>query len=265
MAYFTDAAALARDRGHAGSPMAAAWRAWAWLRIPRIETWPRAVAFAQTVPGKILLMLILAAGLAPFYAPWTALAMATSAGACAFAGRYRAYVVTAGTLAVLITQPVWFDWAAPTLAAAQQGLAGEIDLDALRWMTLLAVLVFSAAAFHATRVRVLRRPVLSLLIYFFGLTALACSGVLHGSMQVALWGFLATLACYFWFICYALQDSTSKAASPFAVQAGTLHPFWGSSATPFGKGAAYLRKVEAKTPDELAVTQLKGLKLLIWS
>ncbi len=35
-------------------------------------------------------------------------------------------------------------------------------------------------------------------------------------------------------------------------------------ADPFVKGAPYLRKIEAKSPEELAVTQLKGIELLYW-
>jgi hypothetical protein len=37
------------------------------------------------------------------------------------------------------------------------------------------------------------------------------------------------------------------------------------SSVPFPKGAAYLRKIEAKDSMELAVTQLKGVKLLYWA
>jgi hypothetical protein len=37
------------------------------------------------------------------------------------------------------------------------------------------------------------------------------------------------------------------------------------SPTPFGKGAAFLRRHQAKTNEELAVTQLKALKLLAWA
>src|SRR5207302_25851 len=54
---------------------------------------------------------------------------------------------------------------------------------------------------------------------------------------------------------------------PFRLQFGTFFPFWvgsGDSSTPVGKGAAYLRKVEAHTPKDLAVVQLKAVKLLMW-
>jgi hypothetical protein len=44
-----------------------------------------------------------------------------------------------------------------------------------------------------------------------------------------------------------------------------FRPIWGSTATPFPKGAAYLRRIEAKNPEQLAVYQLKGLKLLAWA
>jgi hypothetical protein len=48
------------------------------------------------------------------------------------------------------------------------------------------------------------------------------------------------------------------------LQLGTLRPFWGDSPLPFTKGAAYLRKIEAHTPRDLSITQLKAIKLLIW-
>ena len=38
----------------------------------------------------------------------------------------------------------------------------------------------------------------------------------------------------------------------------------GAPRTPFPKGAANWRKIETRTPEALAITQLKGLKLLLW-
>jgi D-alanyl-lipoteichoic acid acyltransferase DltB (MBOAT superfamily) len=51
----------------------------------------------------------------------------------------------------------------------------------------------------------------------------------------------------------------------FIYQLGHYQPFWGGSNTPFPKGAAYLRKIEAKNAEELAISQLKGIKLLYWA
>jgi hypothetical protein len=44
-----------------------------------------------------------------------------------------------------------------------------------------------------------------------------------------------------------------------------LHPFWGSSATPIGKGSGHLSKLRCQSTDDLAITQLKSLKLLVWA
>jgi len=34
--------------------------------------------------------------------------------------------------------------------------------------------------------------------------------------------------------------------------------------TPFGKGAAFWRRMESTIPRELSITQIKGMKLLLW-
>ena len=70
---------------------------------------------------------------------------------------------------------------------------------------------------------------------------------------------------YIWFIAYSLLDSDLKSHDPFSLQLGTFRPFWGLTYTPFVKGAAYLRRIEVRNPEQLAVAQLKGLKLLLWS
>ena len=68
---------------------------------------------------------------------------------------------------------------------------------------------------------------------------------------------------YLWFIAYALTDKNSKPAKELTLELTAFRPLWGSTNTPFPKGAAYLRRIEAKTPEQLAVVQLKGLKLLV--
>jgi hypothetical protein len=62
-----------------------------------------------------------------------------------------------------------------------------------------------------------------------------------------------------------LADATVQQPAPFWQHLGVFHPFWGSTLTPFGKGVSYLRKFEARTAEELAVTQLKGVKLAAWT
>jgi len=62
-----------------------------------------------------------------------------------------------------------------------------------------------------------------------------------------------------------MLDQQDKDRNSVGVQLGTFHPFWGSSTTPIPKGAAYLRRIESKNPIDLAVTQLKALKLILWA
>jgi hypothetical protein len=86
------------------------------------------------------------------------------------------------------------------------------------------------------------------------------SGQVHGAALAGLWAAVLILAPAMWFIGYAIADARAQgSAMPL------LRPFWSMSGTPFGKGWGYLSKFEAKTPGELAVTQLKGTRLLAWA
>ena len=61
--------------------------------VPRIETYPRIVAFAQTLFGRALLLLVFATLLIPSGRSWQLLAL--GAAACAYAGRYRRWALLA--------------------------------------------------------------------------------------------------------------------------------------------------------------------------
>ena len=163
--------------------------------------------------------------------------------------------------------PYWINWSVPFQTALRENVQRQIVFQ-LNWIMVPLVFLFSAVAMQLVRRfpdhPMARRPILSLHGTFLILILLTASGLLHGTPLVALWSFIATLGAYFWFLCYALADQRVKDGSPVLVQFGVFHPFWGSSTTPIGKGAAYLRNVEAKNSRDLAVTQLKGLKLLMW-
>jgi hypothetical protein len=115
-----------------------------------------------------------------------------------------------------------------------------------------------AYARHDKQSLLARRPVLTLLAIECLLCLLSYKGIFSGHIRLALWCLLSVLTPYFWFLAYALVDQRSKDRSSDVFQLGTFHPAWGgSSSSPIGKGAAYLRKVLAKTPEELAITQMK--------
>jgi hypothetical protein len=110
-----------------------------------------------------------------------------------------------------------------------------------------------------------RRPVFAILLVAAGLCALTCLPVIHGITRVLLWSLLTVFTTNIWFLCYGLVDQRARDPMPALFHLGIFHPFSGTSSVPWGKGAAFLKKAQAKTPRDLAVTQLKAIKLLFWS
>ncbi|MEI7613675.1 MAG: hypothetical protein WCK63_12245 [Betaproteobacteria bacterium] len=109
-----------------------------------------------------------------------------------------------------------------------------------------------------------RRPVITLLGTTIVLSLISYFSPI-GQTHEVMWTFLLVFKGYLWFLAFAIVDQRSRHTSPDIVQMGVQLPFWGSSNVPYGKGAAFLRSHWSKTPDELLVTQIKGLKLLAWS
>src|SRR5579862_3725666 len=231
------------------------------LPIDKDERW---IAFTQQPTGKLLLLIAFGLLLMPATYLWLPITLAIAASS--FAGRYRPALMTVGTLLVLICDPRWFDISGVLILEANKN---RIHILWLRILALALITIFTGLSINLVRSykssRLARRPVISLLGAFSLFVLIAASGVLNGSAQIMLWAFLSAFSAYFWFLCYALIDQKSKDGASFAFQLGTFHPFWGSSTTPIGKGDAYLRKVDSDSPREVAITQLKGLKLLLWS
>ena len=236
-------------------------------RFLPLEAYPRLVLLAQQPAGKAGIFVMFALLLAPLNTLWLPISIA--AAASGLAGRHRGLIVATGTLAVWFLQPGWFDWTAPQVAARHQGLVTQIDLTSLRALMISVVLLLSVAVLYwgrlAPRMTLARRPVLTLLTIVLALMTIGSSGILQGYPLVLLWSFVSTLVACMWFLSYALVEQRSTGIGPPVVQLGAFHAFWGSSKTPIGKGAAYLKKVEAQDHQELAVAQLTGLKLIAWT
>ncbi|MFM2069470.1 MAG: hypothetical protein RLZZ584_4379 [Pseudomonadota bacterium] len=223
------------------------------------------VAFVQTLPGQVLLVALF---LALARAGALSLTAVLAAAACAWLPAWRSWVMLLATAAVLLRQPDWFGLDGLRAVLAQEGLgrldAVQVVLPALVLYAVLVVGVLALARRHRRSLPV-RRPVLCLLALEAALGALACAPWLHGAARVACWAVLVVYSAYLWFLAHALIDQRSRAPAPWPLQLATFHPFWGSTCTPYGKGAAFVRKHLADSPAELAVTQLKGLKLLAWA
>ena len=215
--------------------------------IPRIETYPAIVSFAQTVPGKLVLLAVFGAGLSLYHEHWRQVILCLAL--MTFMARSRRLLLTLATVAFVF--------------------ATHRNSGALTEATIAAVLVLGSFLFWCAtrwpRSWFGRRPILSLLSGFTVVIVIA-SRIPAGSKVYSLvWIFVEFLTMYIWFIGYSLLDRSSADRDPVTLQVGTYRPFWGSTHTPYPKGAAYLRRIEARDAQQLAITQLKGLKLLAWS
>lgn len=223
--------------------------------IPRLETFPSVVTFAQTIIGKIAILALFGLGL--YYATWLHyihnprwIVQICFLVAVTVLPRYRRIVLALGTFGWAFG--IWWQW-----AERPQIVQAAVSVVCAALIFLLAI------RFRNTWFG--RRPVATLLTGF-ALTVFVASYLPRGgSLRTVAFDFLPVAAAYLWFLAYSLMDIPAKNRDSVASQVGAYQPVWGSTATPFPKGSAYLRRIEAKNPEQLAVAQLKGLKLLAWS
>ena len=218
--------------------------------IPRIDTYPAVISFAQTFAGKLIFLFLFGAGLALLIQDWLPLSFCLAI--IAVVPARRRLLVTASTLVFTFVVP-WKTYPFPMYTL----------------VILVLILTFGALLFWCAalwpRSWYGRRPVFVLLSGYAALIV-AASFIPPGStFWVLIWLFAHYFSTYVWFIGYSLHDRYATDRDPFSLQLGSYRPFWGSTNTPFAKGAAYLRRIEAKDATHLAVIQLKGLKLLAWA
>jgi hypothetical protein len=225
-------------------------RTWADFRlIPRIETFPSVVAFAQTATGKALLLAAFSLAFR-FFVPnlIPVLHLALPLALITFLPEYRRFVLAVAPLCLFAVQ-----MAAPPMVVglnlATVGVGILLFLSARRW---------PKSWFG-------QRPVIFLLCGYSLLILVACAATPSTFAHKFAWSLVAAVTSYVWFIGYALMDRSAKPQSDTALEVAAFRPLWGSTTTPFPKGAAYLRRIEARDAEQLAIVQLKGLKLLVWA
>jgi hypothetical protein len=241
-------------------------------RLFEIDKQANLVEFIQGAPGRIALVVVFATLLAIGTRSWQLpLATAFAAGVVAYLPRYSALAFAIATLIFTLNRS-WdgIGSTAITYLMTKELVTGfdarSVTRIALLISFIICILMIEVARRNKNSL-ISRRPVASLLAFVSIISVLATSELATGTFRVALFAFLLAFTPYVWFLSYALIDQRSRDRSPLPFQLGTFHAFWtwGSSATPYGKGTSFLRKFKAKTPEELAVTQLKGIKLLIWA
>jgi hypothetical protein len=239
-----------------------------WRLIPSFETQPELVRLAQTVSGRIALLAVFALLLSLQCHTWFSLCAFLAP--MAFLPKYRRVLVTCGTLYWLLFHNVWSEWGLPRSVAVRVG--AQVDFAWLMPVAVGALLAFGAGyCWMVTRwrtARLLRRPILLLGSCYSALLLGACYAPVTPAGRVYLWTAVIMLGSYFWFIGYTLLNRNSRDRDSLPLQMGLWFPFWiggSGSFTPFPKGAAYLRRIEARTPADLAVTQIKAVKLILWT
>jgi hypothetical protein len=227
------------------------------------------VTWAQTLPGKLALMVLAFLALT-ITLDWKEALFGVAAMAV-FANwpKWRSVILFVSTYAVAFLFPHSSIDDAIGGIAAIEGFA-DLSPVSLSYMALICFSFMSwglmAYARHYKRSVLAQRPLLTLLAFEFVLCLLSYQGVTHGLPRLMLWSLLCVLTPYFWFLAYALVDQRSKDRSSDLFQLGIFHPLWGGPGSiPMGKGAAFLRKMLVKNPKEMAITQIKGVKLLLWA
>jgi hypothetical protein len=216
--------------------------------IPRIDGDPRVVAFAQTTAGK-LAMLACAAVLFYFRGVRDPLVMVVMAGIFFLPRHVWALMALGGIYWIPSMIKGGF-----SLEQRVIGMALALIVAVLLWMIIRRWPKGLAG----------RRPRLALLGVFAASVgaALLMPG---GRVSVVLWSLVASLSACLWIFSFALTDRADTSLWPNAAMFFSFFPAALASTTPFFKRPSAMRRMEAKTAEERAVVQLKGLKLLAWS
>jgi hypothetical protein len=241
--------------------------------IPAIDQSPMLLQLARHAGGKVLLLAVFAFGLYLHGSRWWP-ELVLILAAMTYWPQFRRPLLTAATLYWLFSQHINLKWGLLRRVFDGQGLATTTSWSTY-WLSLVVTtIVFSAMYYYLVRKSrgswLYRRPVATLLAGYIVCLTIASYAPLSATLQAWLWGFLIILGHYIWYLAYSLHDrnavpGTNFPGTKFIYQLGHYQPFWGGTNTPFPKGAAYLRKIEAKNAEELAISQLKGIKLLYWA
>ncbi|HKP61040.1 MAG TPA: hypothetical protein VJV78_30125 [Polyangiales bacterium] len=235
-----------------------------------IDERPAFVRFATTLQGQLALATVFG-GLLAF--AWqvriAALALLGAVAVAHLSSPRRELALLTGTLATVWLEPFWHANDEYEQFLVQATLGTAISARTLQRVLTLALFAAAAAAFlwvaRHPKALVSRRPVAVMLTLLSFATAMGLYVVPPGLSQVWLIVAIKTAAVYMWFVCYGVVDQRAAKRQPIAFSLGTLRGFWCSFSPPIGKGAAYLERVRVRTPEELAVSQLKAVKLLVWS
>lgn len=229
------------------------------------------VEWSQGMMGRLLIYVVAITAVATYFPWWESALVVSAAMAAAYRPNLRNPILFTATWIAAFLEIGFSENQVLTdigVILHNEQLAG-ISAMVLAFGFLVAVMIGAWAMLAFVRRNpksfLARRPLITLLAVEVLLCALPALDVMQGLPRVLLGSMLIVLTPYVWFLPYAIADQRSRDPSDPLLQMATLRPFWSPTYLPFGKGAAFLRKTLSKTPRDLAVTQLKGIKLLLWS
>lgn len=229
------------------------------------------VECSQGMMGKLLIYVIAITAVATYFPWWESALVVSAAMAAAYRPNLRNPILFAATWIAAFLEIGLFENQVLTdisVILHHEQIAG-ISVTVMAFTFLLAVMIGAWVILAFVRKNpktfLARRPLITLLAVVALLCVLPALDVMQGLPRALLWSMLIVLTPYVWFLTYAIADQRSRDPSDPVLQMAVLRPFWSPTYLPFGKGAAFLRKNLSKTPRDLAVTQLKAIKLLLWS
>ena len=229
------------------------------------------IAWSQAVSGRSIIFCTATAAVATYFPWWETLLVVSAAMAAAYMSKFRNPILFTATWSAAFLEMGLAENAILEdigVVMQQEQMAGPPPI-VLASLFLLFVMIGAWGSLEWVRRHphclLARRPLLCLLALEVVLCGLTTMDGMQGLPRVMLWSMLIVLTPYVWFLPFAIVDQRSQQASPRLMQLAVLRPFWSPTYLPFGKGAAFLRKHLSKTPEDLAITQLKAIKLLIWS
>lgn len=240
----------------------------AWLKIDQN---PNAIEFAKSKIGLFALhaaFIVVMVLSQQFSNSALALISLTITGV-AILPKYRTLIILAASVFYLLLRPFRVDGWNSLLNAKALELPISISPYIWQFSAVAAFLCFSFLFLKSLHWQkntwISKRPVMSLVLIWASCVIIALQTPNQGYVSTFLWTFAGVFVSSLWFLAYAAVDEKSKDQTPIFARSGFMRPFWGGSATPIGKSFGYLNKFDAKNAEELAITRLKAIKLIVWA
>lgn len=240
----------------------------AWLQIDQN---PKAIEFTKSNFGKFALhaVFIIVMALSQQFSNSALGLISLTIIAVAILPKYRTLIIVLASVFYLLLRPFRVDGWSNLLNDRVSELPLNLSPYIWQFCTVGAFLCFAflfLKSLHWQKTAwIAKRPVLSLILIWASIAFIALLGPNQGYLSAFLWSFAGVFVSSLWFLAYAAVDEKSKDETSIIARSGFMRPFWGGSATPIGKSFGYLNKFDAKDADELAITRLKAIKLIVWA